>query len=111
MLRITDRLSLTGSRYAHNIELSAETNDVKGKWYDQKSFSQNGTTGYEVMNSSIKHKETYTLVRGSYRFDILDSAGVSSPPPEREPPIYRQTRTTTPNAISANTHASTSRPR
>jgi len=78
VLRITDRLALTGSRYAHNIELSAETNDVKGKWYDQKSFSQNGTTGYEVMNSSIKHKETYTLVRGSYRFDILDSAGVSS---------------------------------
>ena len=30
------------------------------------------------MNSSVKHKETYTLVRGSYRFDILDSAGVSS---------------------------------
>lgn len=78
VLRVSDRFSYTGPRYAHNVEVSAETNDVKGKWYDQKSFSQNGTIGYEIMNTSIKHKETYAKVSGAYRFDILDTQGVSS---------------------------------
>lgn len=78
VLRITDRFSITGPRHAHNIELMAETNDVNGRWYDQRSYSDNGTTGFEVMNSSIKHKETYTRMSGSYRFDLLDTDGVPS---------------------------------
>ncbi|MDE7369253.1 MAG: hypothetical protein K2N08_05705, partial [Muribaculaceae bacterium] len=78
VIGITDRFSITGTRLAHNIEIGFEINDVKGKWYDQKHTTQNGTTVWEVMNSSIKHKESLTTAHGAYRFDILDNNGVSS---------------------------------
>ncbi|MDE6353341.1 MAG: transporter [Muribaculaceae bacterium] len=78
VLGITDRFAITGSRIAHNIEIGFQTNDVKGRWYDQKSTSQNGTTVWEIMNSSIKHTESLTNVSGAYRLDFLDNAGVSS---------------------------------
>lgn len=78
VLTLRNRLSYVSGRYAHNVELEAQTNDVKGRWYDQRAVTENGTTRYEIMNSSIKHKETFTSIRAAYRFDMLDGEGVSS---------------------------------
>lgn len=75
---LTDRFSITGNRYAHNIELGLEVNDIYGRWFDQMQTSQNGTIVWEVMNASIKHKERLTTAGGTYRFDILNKQGVSS---------------------------------
>ncbi len=75
--KFANRLSLNFGRTSHNIELSAQMNDVKGRWFDQKSVTVNGTTHYEVMGSSIKHKETLLNGKVSYRFDRLDNNGVS----------------------------------
>ncbi|MDE6073862.1 MAG: hypothetical protein K2F80_04615 [Muribaculaceae bacterium] len=75
---LTDRFSITGNRFAHNIEFGLEVNDINGRWFDQMQTSQGGTIVWEVMNASIKHKESLTTARGSYRFDILDNEGVSS---------------------------------
>lgn len=75
---VTDRFSITGSRFAHNIELRVEINDINGRWFDQMQTSQGGTIVWEEMNASIKHKERLTTAGGSYRFDILNNEGVSS---------------------------------
>lgn len=76
VMRLSNRFSITGERMAHNITLRAESNAVKGKWFDQKSVTVNGSTHYEVMASSIKHKETRTSFGGEYRLDLLDRAGI-----------------------------------
>ncbi|MDE6091054.1 MAG: hypothetical protein K2G41_10160 [Duncaniella sp.] len=76
VMRVSNRFSITGEGMAHNVSLRAETNDVKGKWFDQKSVTVNGSTHYEVMSSSIKHKQTLTSFGGDYRLDLLDKAGV-----------------------------------
>lgn len=73
-----NRLSFVSPRAAHNVEIWAESNTVKGRWFDQKSVTENGTTHYEVMGSSIKHKESRVQATMSYRFDRLDRQGVSS---------------------------------
>ena len=78
VIGINDRFSITGSRFAHNITIGFETNDINGKWFDQKQTTQNGTVIWEIMNSSIKHKESLMRAAGSYRFDILDNENVSS---------------------------------
>lgn len=75
---LTDRFSVTGNRYAHNVELGLEINDINGRWFDQMQTSQGGTIVWEEMNASIKHKERLTTAGGSYRFDILDKDGVTS---------------------------------
>lgn len=77
VLRVHNRLSIIRGRIAHNVEIGAELNNVKGKWYDQKAVTINGTTHYEVMGSSVKHKETRTEASVAYRFDMLDRHGVS----------------------------------
>jgi len=78
VVKIHNRFSITSSRMAHNVEINVTTNAVKGKWYDQKGVTENGTTHYEVMNVSVKHKETRTSANAGYRFDLLDRNGVSS---------------------------------
>ncbi|MDE6867509.1 MAG: hypothetical protein K2J23_08980 [Muribaculaceae bacterium] len=78
VFEITDRFSIKGTRYAHNVEVGFAANDVKGRWYDQKQTSQNGTIVWEILNSSIKHKQTYMTAHADYRFDILNDESISS---------------------------------
>lgn len=78
VISVHNRLSIKNASIAHNIGIRLETNAVKGKWFDQRSVTENGTTRYEVMNASVKHKESYLQGTASYRFDLLDGAGTSS---------------------------------
>ncbi len=69
---IADRLSIRRKSVAHNISLKASLHRNDGIWYDQKSISDNGEMTYwEVVNSSIKHKENRKEASISYRFDLL----------------------------------------
>lgn len=77
-LRIFNRVSILGETTAHNIEARFETNDVKGKWYDQESETVNGTISYVVRLASIRHKQKLTVGSVKYRFDLLGAGGVPS---------------------------------
>lgn len=101
VMRLYNRLSLKAGALVHNVELWAENNAVKGRWFDQKNVTENGTTHYVVMGSSIKHKESRSSARVAYRLDILGrenvsqlSAGVSakllSSDTKNYPELYRQ---------------------
>lgn len=73
-LFIKDRFMYKKGRAVHNIELSAKMQKNEGVWYDQKSVTSGGNTYWEVMNSSIKHKESAAEGSVAYRFDWLDDA-------------------------------------
>lgn len=101
VMRLYNRLSIKSNSFVHNVEIRAESNDVKGRWFDQKSVTVNGTTHYEVMGSSIKHKELRSNAEASYRLDILDRenvpqlsagifAGFLSSDTKNFPELYRQ---------------------
>jgi hypothetical protein len=73
-----NRFSIKTDHSAHNITLNVESNNIEGRWFDQQSVTVNGETQYEVMNSSIKHKETRFGGGIKYRFDLLNEEGVST---------------------------------
>ncbi len=72
--RLYNRFSIFRGIYSHNFELHGRYDDSKGIWYDQRAVSENGTTRYEVVNSSVKHKQTVVQASLGYRLDRLDSS-------------------------------------
>lgn len=69
---IYDRFSILHENSAHNITISASIHQIDGIWYDQKSVTNdNGQTYWEIVNSSIKHKEDRLEGTLKYRFDLL----------------------------------------
>lgn len=72
--RIYDRFSFFRGRYTHNFELHGRYDDSKGTWYDQRAVTENGTTRYEVVNASVKHKQSVVQASLGYRLDRLDSS-------------------------------------
>lgn len=83
-LFIKERFQYKKGRSVHNIELAGKLQKNEGVWYDQKSVTTGGNTYWEVMNSSVKHKESAAEGSIAYRFDRLDgsypswSAGVKA---------------------------------
>ncbi len=77
-ISVHNRFQILNGRNSHNIEINARYDDSKGLWYDQKAVTENGTTKYEIVNSSIKHKQTAASANVSYRFDRLDNARTPS---------------------------------
>lgn len=77
-IHIYNRTSILGSGMAHNIEIRYDANRVDGRWYDQHPVVENGTTRYDVMSSSIKHKQVLLNLGGAYRLDLLNSQGITT---------------------------------
>lgn len=69
---VKDRFMYKRGRAVHNIELAGKLMKNEGIWYDQKSVTTNGNAYWEVMNSSVKHKESAAEGGIAYRFDWLD---------------------------------------
>lgn len=74
--KLHNRLSIASGIFFHNVELRLESNAVKGRWFDQKPVTINGSTHYEVMSSSIKHKASLYRVEAAYRIDRMERSGV-----------------------------------
>lgn len=73
-LFVKERFMYKKGRAVHNVELAGILYRNEGVWYDQKSVTSNGQSYWEVMNSSVKHKESAAEGSVAYRFDWLDGS-------------------------------------
>ncbi|MDE6009441.1 MAG: hypothetical protein K2G90_09565 [Muribaculaceae bacterium] len=76
--RASERFCLRPSeRTAHNFTLSGSMASSKGKWYTQRtSTDENGNIIYETINASDNLEATDMTAQLGYRFDRLTSSGL-----------------------------------
>lgn len=67
-----DRFQIRRKQWSHNVMLGMKVQQIDGIWYEQRDvIDENGSTYWEVVSSSVKHKEDRVSASLGYRLDFL----------------------------------------